>query len=236
MEYTLNCKFQDCEKSFSNKSKPAVLELFKSHLLGHQAAVATLQQQRGGASTSVNGQAEKVKRPELGKEITNEQWEYFRHRWTGYKSAFNLTGEPLKRQLLECCSGDLRRDIYRQSGGDPGNNSEEDILLTLKTLAIHEENIMVSHVRLSAIRQDRDEQVNTFVTRLRGQAAICAYNGQPPTCPNCHNDQPKYDYSEVMIRDALCRGLADADIQQEVLGHENQNMSLAEAIKLISAK
>ena len=39
-----------------------------------------------------------------------------------------------------------------------------------------------------------------------------------------------------MIQDALCCRLADIDIQSEILGHEDQNMSLAAAIKFISAK
>ena len=39
-----------------------------------------------------------------------------------------------------------------------------------------------------------------------------------------------------MVRDALIRGLGDSDIQQDVLGHNDQDMTLEDTIKFIEAK
>ena len=39
-----------------------------------------------------------------------------------------------------------------------------------------------------------------------------------------------------MVRDALIKGLSDSDIQQDVLGHNDQDMTLEDTIKFIEAK
>jgi len=39
-----------------------------------------------------------------------------------------------------------------------------------------------------------------------------------------------------MIRDVLCRGLADAEIPQDILGDGNQDMSLEEVLTYVEAK
>ena len=44
------------------------------------------------------------------------------------------------------------------------------------------------------------------------------------------------NYTDDMVRDALIRGLGDSDIQQDVLGHNDQDMTLEDTIKFIEAK
>ena len=39
-----------------------------------------------------------------------------------------------------------------------------------------------------------------------------------------------------MVRDALIRGLGESDIQQDVLGHNDQDMTLEDTIRFIEAK
>ena len=44
------------------------------------------------------------------------------------------------------------------------------------------------------------------------------------------------NYTDDMVRDALIRGLGDSDIQQDVLGHNDQDMTPEDTIKFIEAK
>ena len=65
-------------------------------------------------------------------------------------------------QLLECCDEQLRKDLNRSAGGSLKSKTEEEILSTMKTLAVCEENTMVARVTLHNMRQDRDETVQSF--------------------------------------------------------------------------
>ncbi|CAE1167716.1 unnamed protein product [Acanthosepion pharaonis] len=80
------------------------------------------------------------------------------------------------------------------------------------------------------MRQDRDEPVRRFGARQREQADICRF---VITCPSC-----KYNvnYTDAFGRDILSRGIADSDIQLDLLGDKNQDVSLEEVFQFIKAK
>ena len=119
-------------------------------------------------------------------------------------------------QLLECCEDSLRKDLHR-SHSNIAMATEIDALTAIKTLAVKAENAMVSRMTLLTITQDREEGVRSFAARLRGQAKICKFT------KNCsHNPFEAVNYTDDMVRDALIRGLGDSDIQQDVLGHNDQ--------------
>lgn len=100
----------------------------------------------------------------------------------------------------------------------------------IKKLAVREENTMVARVQLHNMRQDRDETIRSFGARLRGQAGVCKFL---VTCPGCNVE---VNYTENVLRDVLTRGLADSEIQLDLLGDRNQDMSLEEVFQFIEAK
>jgi hypothetical protein len=95
---------------------------------------------------------------------------------------------------------------------------------------------MVSQMKLHQMQQDHEESVTTFATRLREQAAICLYQDQPANCTGCATIPPPHYYGTIMIRDILLGGLANPDIQQDVLSNANQNMMLEEAITFVATR
>ena len=155
---------------------------------------------------------------------------YFQSRWGDYTKATKLVGPDRVLQLLECCDEQLRRDLTRNAGGTLAGGTEEEVLAAMKALAVREENVMVARVALHHMKQDRDEPIRAFAARLKGQASVCKY---VKTCPGC--DQ-KVMYTEAILTDVLCRGIADAEIQMDLLGDANQAMSLEQALKFIEAK
>ena len=88
---------------------------------------------------------------------------------------------------------------------------------------------MVACVQLHHMRQDHDETIRSLVARLRGQAGVCKFL---IACPGCNT----INYTENILRDVLTRGLADSEIQLELLGDKNQDMTLEEVFQLIEAK
>ncbi|KAK3715192.1 hypothetical protein RRG08_040041 [Elysia crispata] len=82
------------------------------------------------------------------------------------------------------------------------------------------------------MRQDRDEPIRTFGAHLAGQAGVCKFTIKCPsdTCGCAVN------YTEAIVRDALIRGVADPDIQLDLLSHKNQDMSLEDVLQFVEAK
>ena len=62
------------------------------------------------------------------------------------------------------------------------------------------------------------------------QAGICKFNIR---CQRCDHD---VGYTDQILRDIITRNIADGDIQLELLGNENQDMSLEEVLRFIEAK
>ncbi|KAK3754450.1 hypothetical protein QZH41_009233, partial [Actinostola sp. cb2023] len=79
-------------------------------------------------------------------------------------------------------------------------------------------------------RGDRDETVRSFGARLRGQAGVCKFTTQ---CLECN---ASVNYTEHILRDVLTRGLSDSEIQLDLLGDKNQDMTLEEVLQFVEAK
>jgi hypothetical protein len=178
----------------------------------------------------LTAKVEKVKRVTVTAAETSEDWAYFLSRWTDYVAATKLDGKDKVIQLLECSEEPLRRDLTRTTGGKLTEKSVDDVLAAICKLAVREENTMVARVTLHNMKQDRDESVRNFGARLRGQADICKF---VIDCPNC---SAQIIYTYVIMRDVLTRGVVDPDIQLDLLGDKNQNMTLEEVFKFVEAK
>ena len=117
------------------------------------------------------------------------------------------------------CDETLRRDITRSVGGSHGDKSEQDVLAAKRTLAFREENSMVARVALHGMTQDCDETVRSFRDRLRGQASVCKFTLQLPGCDH------SIGYTEAILRYVPTRGQGYPDIQLDLLGDNNQDMT-----------
>ena len=89
---------------------------------------------------------------------------------------------------------------------------------------------MEARIQLHHMRQDRDELIRSFGAFLRGQAGVCKFFVM---CPGCNSE---VNYTENVLGDVLIRGLADNEIQLDLLGDKNQEMSLEELFQFIEAK
>ena len=216
----INCPIDGCDYATPDVDGVVAAALITTHAITHNVA----------AHNVPAAKVEKVKRPSISSAGTSEDWSYFTSRWDDYVAATKVSGKDKVIQLLECCDEQLRNDLTRNAGGTLTNKTEVDVLKAIKTLAVREENTMVARVTLHNMRQDRDETIRSFGARLRGQAGVCKFELD---CPGCTE---KVNYTEQVLRDVLCRGIDDTEIQMDLLGDKNQEMTLEEIFQFIEAK
>ena len=194
------------------------------------AALLTTHSLTHSQNNSNKPSTDKFKRPVISAAGTSEDWEYFVSRWEDYISYVKPADDREKvLQLLECCDEHLRKDLTRASG-KLTEKTPTAVLQAIRSLAVREENVMVSRVTLHNMHQDHDEPIRNFGARIRGQAKICKYSTE---CPSCKKD---VSFMDEILRDVLIRGIADQEIQMEVLGDTNQDPTFEEALRIIEAK
>ncbi|CAB4041678.1 Hypothetical predicted protein, partial [Paramuricea clavata] len=211
---------------------------YKTEDISDELAVVMITIHNTGAHTNTPAptqltqacKVERVKRPNVCAGGSSEEWSYFITRWQEYAEATKIQGKEKVIQLLECCDENLRKDMTRNEGGSLVDKTADEVMAAIKKLAVRAENIMVARVELHNMQQDRDEPIRHFEARLRGQANICKFT---IPCPTCNVD---LNYTEQILRDIVTRGLADHEIQLDLLGDKNQDMSLEEVIQFIEAK
>lgn len=222
------CPYPECTYETDDATDALAAVLLSVHSAGAHSTQtgATAQPQ----PPPITARVEKVRRPTVNAAGSSEDWAYFVTRWQEYVEATKIEGRDLIIQLLECCEEQLRKDLTRNAGGSLTNKTADEVLAAIKKLAVREENTMVARVQLHNMRQDRDEPIRSFCARLRGQAGVCKFNIK---CQGCEGD---VNYTEQIVRDVITRGLADSEIQLDLLGDRNQDMTLEEVLKFVEAK
>ena len=218
-----DCPFPSCGYQTADVSDALAATLLQIHASGTHVSSSVI-------PSTTAAKVDKIRRPTVSIAGTSEDWSYFLTRWEDYKDATKITGKDIAVQLLECCDDDLRKDLTRSVGGSLTSLPEQDILKAIKPLAVREENTMVARVALYEMRQDRDETIRSFGARIRGQAGVCKYTLECPTC------KAEVNYTDQILRDVLTRGVADSEIQLDLLGHPDQNMSLEDVFLFVEAK
>lgn len=176
---------------------------------------------QGSHRTHQNTPMQKATRPEIFSDMTEGGWEFFLGEWEMYKRTTGVCGNATIDQLLYTCTDSFRREMFNMHGKAMYNYDEETLLKHLKALAVRDTNRLVNRSILWSMKQGHDEAITAFISKLKGQAAICAYSLK---CKDCESVN---DYSLDIVTDQLIRGLANIEIQQEVLasgeklsGHE----------------
>ena len=217
------CEFQGCEWKVEAETVADCLGFYKLHVSARHEAGNTA------------SKAEKAKRPPLAPDISEEDWTYFEARWTQYKQATGLKGDDVITQLLECCAESLRRDHHRTySGARAAAAATETVILAeLKQIAVCKRNKAVNRVKLSSLRQDKGEPIRKFAGRVRSLAVV---NGYSVKCTGAECGQ-EVSYTEPVIMDQLIAGLADGEIQTDVLSHtEADTWDLEKLLKYVEGK
>ena len=181
-------------------------------------------------TTQKPAKVESVRRPVISAGGTTEEWSYFQSRWADYKLATQIEGIDLTVQLLECCDEELRKSLTQAAGGTLTHKSEDTILECIKALAIRRENKMVARVELHEMHQDEGEPIRAFAARAKGQADICDFVME---CPSC---SASINYGRKVLRDIVVKGILDSEIQLNLMSETDQEMDLDKVLQYVEAK
>ena len=212
---TIECPIPGCDYVTPECDPAITAALLSTHAITHSSHQKT----------------EKLKRPTVSLAGSSEDWAYFESRWKDYASSLKTTSEREQvLQLLDCCDEALRRDLARATGGSIANKTVAEALSAMKCLAVREENVLVSRVNLHNLKQDHGEPIRSFGVRAQGQADTCKFT---ITCPGC---QQTVSYATDMVRDTILRGMANAEVQMEILGDAQQSLTADELMNVIERK
>ena len=115
-------------------------------------------------------------------------------------------------QLMECCCEQLRRDHHRNY---PSQTSvtESSLLSEIKQIAVRAKNRAVNRVKLNTLKQDKGEPIRKFAGRCRSLATVSDY------AVKCMKCKEQVAYTDEVIMDQVIAGIADQEIQRDVLSY-----------------
>ena len=143
-----------------------------------------------------------------------------------------IQGEMVTTALFYCCTEELRCDVLRDIQKDISEEMEENLLATIKRLAVKEESVLSQRLKLAKMTQTPGTGIRTFLASLRGQAALCNYRAKCKETGCTH----KYDFSKDIILDNLIRGMSDQEIMSDLLGDSKTDRTLDETVTFIAQK
>ena len=219
----LKCEFSTCSWVSPKGELDTVVKLMEMHF--------TANHKQDKAVKVTSAKAEKAKRPEIAAEMSDEDWAYFLSRWSSYKKATSLEGDDINLQLMECCCEQLRKDHYRNFPNTATPASETTLLAQIKQIAVRAKNRAVNRFKLNTLHQDKGEPIRRFAGRIRGLAAVSEYSVQCTAC----NDP--VSYTDEVIKDQVIAGIADLEIQKDVLSHpESKTFDLEKLLSFVEGK
>lgn len=115
-----------------------------------------------------------ISRPTLAQAISEDEWAAFTRRWAVFKNGTDLSTGNVVAQLIACCEPDLEATLFREDAQIAGK-SEEEVLASMKRLAVLGVALSARRSQLLQTRQDSGEPVRQFVARLRGMASVCQW-------------------------------------------------------------
>ena len=123
--------------------------------------------------------------------------------------------------------------------GATSSTTEEDLLETIRLLAVKKRNNLVNVIDFQRMCQERDERVQGYLARLNGAAELCDLTVSWK-CPGMEcKEVNQVSFKERFTMLQLVRGLQDPAIQDKVLQEaasvESGELSLSKVVKLVEA-
>ena len=169
--------------------------------------------------------AQRLDRPEIGEDASDEDWRRFLAAWERYKVSCQLSGEEASIQLYHCCTAELQKTL--DGLGIDTNCSEVNLTAKIKEAAVRKQNILINTIQFLNTKADGDP-ARKHAAKLNRKAVDCEFK----------LEAGETDYSKKMVQFQLVHGLEEPDIQEQVFAEYaiKPNMTLEETINFIEAK
>ena len=112
--------------------------------------------------------------------------------------------------------------------------TEALFLERIKKLAVKGQNTLVRQVQFLSLGQDRNDSINSYMSRLWEAAVGCQFEVPVPPCPTCDCACRRMaSYTDKIISHQMVQGLGDPSIQEKVLSKGEEVAQWKDMIKYI---
>ena len=223
----LECPAEACEFSTQDVGEIAAAALLNCHnTISHSNT--------NQVSSNTQDRAQRPVRPTITTELTPQQWSNIIRYWKIYKKESRLNPENVTTQLITCCDVELRNQLFN-AHSKIEDKEEEEVLKSIKELAVKSESVIVAQVNHVKCRQGRDEPIRKWFAKLKGQASVCDYT----ITFKIDGTEHTQSYEDNVLRQIIAANMEDSDIQTDLLSMlntSNKSMSAEEMVCFIEAK
>ena len=224
----LTCPFPDCDYDTGDGNEViAAAALLNAHAMTHQ------QKQVHHSTAESNKQRPPgMDRPRISFDSTAEDWQIFLRKWQLFKRGTSLPDDQITSHLWQCCESSLADALFQQVD-DPTKITENELLGTMKALAVVHVAASVRKANLFSLRQEQGQPIRAFAADVTGTARICSF---VKTCTKSGCGHP-VDYTQDIVKHVIISGIVDTDIRRDILSVTDlDSKSLEETIALIESK
>ena len=168
---------------------------------------------------------EKVRRPVIRAGLSDGDWSYILDAWTRYRGTSNLVSASQERICMELrasCEPALEKLLFDLHGDLLKNVDEKQLLEYIKKAAVISIHKEVHRQTFFRMVQGEKESVNTFIAKLKAQAALCDFTvNSSCSKANCAHQQ-SVSFAEAMICHQMVSGLNDQDNQAQLLSEADK--------------
>ena len=123
----------------------------------------------------IHSRPEKPKKPELdmvNNVVDTLDWETFIHKFDTYKKLAGISGDG-GSHLLASLSKDVYSVLFSAYGPSISDQTEKELKDNIMKLVVRKKNRILSVMELLALRQDSDERIVNFISRVKAKARQC---------------------------------------------------------------
>ena len=157
-------------------------------------------------------------------------WDSFLHKFGVYKKLSGITGDA-GCHFLDCLSKEVYSVLFSTYGTEVSAQDEDTLKSNLRRLVVRKQNKLLSVMELLALKQDSDERILNYISRIKAKARQCDL-AMPCICGK------SVDFKDNITLYMLVAGVNDPEIQEDLLTEEDLSLETAEkkAIAKESAK
>ena len=174
--------------------------------------------------------------PKLAAQVSTERFAEFQREWIQFKNASGLLDAQLTSYLLNSCEASLKTDI-QSAVVNVTEQTEAEVLAHMKQHAVITRDKSSLLTELLSMRQDEDETVRKFLSRVQGTARNCGLHMPCPIAGCARQNTLFVNFTDIIVKAVVLNGLAEVETRRDVLGTSGlDGKSLADTITLIQDK
>ena len=162
-------------------------------------------------------------------EATEEEWDFVCHEWDNFKKLTNVGGNG--KEHLKTVLSDISEKVYQRLGArEYSALDEQGLLEEAAAIAVKKRNKLVHRLKLYDMKQEEDEAITSFETRVKPVARTGKFKVE---CSDCRKD---VDYTDEVVKDMLVKGLYFEDIKAKVMTLDEKDCTLTKMLRLVEAE